>query len=181
MYEVGKFYRVPCVKTTKEQRVGRGAWVPVIGPKHEDAEFVGFPDVHWHIDWRFVADEIFAQETALRSPKSAVFGSIVMESTKPHEYFGPSRALTTEFKVRRIKCRRTMPTYPNELVARGWGPKLNAAYKDCRMQNMTCPHRGLPLDGCETHGDVVTCPGHGLRWNVKTGELVTDGIAERLA
>ena len=22
-------------------------------------------------------------------------------------------------------------------------------------------------------GDVVTCPGHGLRWNVKTGELVT--------
>lgn len=33
----------------------------------------------------------------------------------------------------------------------------------------TCPHRGGPLGEGFTEGDVVACPWHGWRFNVKTG------------
>jgi len=33
----------------------------------------------------------------------------------------------------------------------------------------TCPHKGGPLGEGYLEGDVVTCPWHGWRFNVKTG------------
>lgn len=33
----------------------------------------------------------------------------------------------------------------------------------------TCPHRGGPLGEGFLEGDVVTCPWHGWKFNVKTG------------
>ena len=35
--------------------------------------------------------------------------------------------------------------------------------------NNTCAHRGGPLGEGFLEGDVVTCPWHGWRYNVKTG------------
>ncbi|HEV2390393.1 MAG TPA: Rieske 2Fe-2S domain-containing protein [Nitrososphaerales archaeon] len=35
-----------------------------------------------------------------------------------------------------------------------------------------CNHRGGPLDKGKLEGNVVTCPWHGSRWDVKTGKLV---------
>jgi nitrite reductase/ring-hydroxylating ferredoxin subunit len=37
----------------------------------------------------------------------------------------------------------------------------------------TCPHAGGPLGEGEVGGDVVTCPWHASRFNIKTGEVVT--------
>ena len=58
-----------------------------------------------------------------------------------------------------------------------WLPDLESKYanvvaKGCR----TCPHRGLPLASlpADKRG-VVTCAGHGLQWNQKTGVLVREG------
>ncbi len=39
--------------------------------------------------------------------------------------------------------------------------------------NNTCLHRGGPLGEGFVEGDVVTCPWHGWRYNVKTGANVT--------
>lgn len=33
-----------------------------------------------------------------------------------------------------------------------------------------CPHRAGPLSDGDLEGDVVTCPWHGWRFNVKTGQ-----------
>ena len=38
--------------------------------------------------------------------------------------------------------------------------------------NNTCLHRGGPLGEGFLEGDVVTCPWHGWRYNVKTGQNV---------
>jgi 3-phenylpropionate/trans-cinnamate dioxygenase ferredoxin component len=35
-----------------------------------------------------------------------------------------------------------------------------------------CNHMGGPLDKGTLEGDVVTCPLHGSRWDVKTGKLM---------
>ena len=36
----------------------------------------------------------------------------------------------------------------------------------------TCPHAGGPLSEGPLAGDVVTCPWHGSRFNVKTGAVL---------
>ena len=36
----------------------------------------------------------------------------------------------------------------------------------------TCNHRGGPLDEGTLEGNVVTCPLHGSKWDVKTGALI---------
>lgn len=38
--------------------------------------------------------------------------------------------------------------------------------------NSTCNHRGGPLEMGTLEGNVVTCPLHGSKWDVKTGRLV---------
>src|ERR1039458_3152627 len=42
----------------------------------------------------------------------------------------------------------------------------------------TCPHRGGPLSEGEVEDDVVTCPWHGSRFNIKTGALLTPPARE---
>lgn len=37
----------------------------------------------------------------------------------------------------------------------------------------TCPHAGGPLAEGAVAGDVVTCPWHGSRFNVKTGAVLS--------
>ena len=37
----------------------------------------------------------------------------------------------------------------------------------------TCAHRGGPLGEGELEGDVVTCPWHGWKYNIKTGISLT--------
>ncbi len=169
-YEIGHYYSVPCVKTTKEQYLGRGEWVPVIGPLHEDAEIIRFPYPHWHIDWRFVT-----QKQVDRVPNESPWSDDRM-------WFGRPLHLRTSDKqrtlvesgsspvLRKMKCQRAMPSYPHDAAMSAWLPQLEAVYAQCTLKNMICPHRGLPLDGVEQHGDIVTCPGHGLRWNIQTGK-----------
>ena len=38
----------------------------------------------------------------------------------------------------------------------------------------TCPHAGGPIGEGTIIGDVITCPWHGWRFNVRTGERPTD-------
>src|SRR5688500_4740136 len=54
--EVGKTYFVNVV-TTRKDCPAQGAYFPVLGDEHDDADFIPiFPDnvPHWHLDWRFI-------------------------------------------------------------------------------------------------------------------------------
>jgi nitrite reductase/ring-hydroxylating ferredoxin subunit len=42
----------------------------------------------------------------------------------------------------------------------------------CAIED-TCPHAGGPLSEGPLAGDVVTCPWHGSRFNVRTGAVLT--------
>lgn len=167
-YTVGQMYRVPCVRVSKHHWLGSG-WVPVIGPEHEDAEIVNFPYQHFHIDWRFVSDRGFRAAGGDGLIPSRVLGIPVMREDTH------SRAVIEEGPMPMLrKCRRAMPAYPRRPALTAWLHELEAKFANCKMTGMVCPHRGLPLVGAQTDGDVVTCPGHGLRWNFKTGDLVPE-------
>src|SRR5690554_4849279 len=98
-YEVGNFYRVPCVLTNKHAWLGYG-WQPVIGPMHNDAGAVNFPYDHWHIDVRFVN-------------RKARYGALFLLGTpimKNDRYGSP---VVLEGPAMRLKkCQRPMPAYP---------------------------------------------------------------------
>lgn len=168
-YEVGQFYNVPCV---------RGAWGtdsrvrdwPVMGALHEDGDIIGFKWKHYHIDWRFVArphDSLSLRE-----------GADGHTTTAQHRYARPLMVwdrmnyLGLPAPVlRRRKCVRAH-TLPFDARPIKWLPKLEAAHADCKMVGRICPHRGYDLshEPVDENG-VVTCPCHGLRWNVFTGAL----------
>lgn len=182
VFEVGKRYSVPCLKTVKNHawdRLWRGEWIPVIGPEHQDAEIIGFPWKHWHIDWRFVSKRVFERTLSQKLSREAgnVFNFVLQRFAVQQENDGTKYETGEPFHLgevvmRRAMCRRAMPGYPYHRAT--WLPALAKACSGMKMKNMVCPHRGMPLKGCDTTGDVVTCPAHGLRWNVKTGDLVTE-------
>lgn len=146
---VGQYYMVPCVRMRHQwlHSLHMKGWVPVSGPSHEDADYIGFPDEHWHFDIRFIRTTTWT------------FGEVARCNAVE---MGPM--------LRKKKCIRSMPDYPTFEIP--WMPKLESAYSDKKMKCMTCPHRGLPLNGLPVVNGIVTCPGHGLRWNVSDGSLV---------
>lgn len=155
-YEIGKFYKVPCVRAQYYRVVD---YWPVMGPQHEDTEHVGFEYQHYHIDWRFVPVHRF-------SPLGFRLAVPLMMSERINQDGLPTPVM------RRRKFYRTFPDFLGARAAK-WMPNLEAAYAACKLKpGLICPHRGISLAGVYQEGDVATCPGHGLRWNVKTGELV---------
>lgn len=159
---VGVVYLVPCVRR-------EGAWLPVTGPRHEDRDIVKFDFEHWHYDFRFVPTKVFRSMTweGARAPHGCV---LITDD-------GAGKRLPdvgSQVEYRRMKCRREAPAYPTERAETRWLVGLRDAYADKRVKCGKCPHRGLPLESLprEPGTDIVTCPGHGLRWDLKTGELV---------
>jgi hypothetical protein len=161
-FQLGKFYEVPAVLVNVWN--GFRGWIPVIGPKHEDAEIVGFPYTHFHIDWLFASARTF--NNACRSmDQSYVYGSVV----QCPDSFG--RAVIEEGPTpRRMKYKRELPEYPVNKAK--WIPALEKEFSCAKLVAGKCPHRGIPVAAMLREGDVLTCPGHGLRFNAITGELM---------
>ena len=164
-WEPGHVYRVPVVRGTWWSWTRD--WV-VLGPRHEDAEFIDFPHQHYHLDPRFVPLTVWrdAQESA--SGLRRILGAPLMNGLNPTHEWSPPEPLG----VRRRKMLRSVPEWmiAGAFNAAPWEAKLRAAYADDRLRDGVCPHRGADLRGMEPdeHGCVV-CPLHGLRWNVATG------------
>lgn len=69
----------------------------------------------------------------------------------------------------------------------GMGIAVEAAGKTVAVFNVdgafhvidnTCIHRGGPLGEGELEGDIVACPWHGWKFNVKTGVCVANPAAK---
>jgi hypothetical protein len=171
--EVGRYYMVPCIATTPEARAWfalPGGWVPVMGPKHEDAEHLEFPEQHYHIDWRFVHNYSFR----IASGRHGFPHSQVLTSTHG------KRELKGTPVMRKARCLRVMPDFPlvaKVITARDagrWDRLERAQFTRCSKlkPGNVCPHRGIDLTPFEQPDGTAICPGHGLRWNLRTGDLM---------
>ena len=150
----GHKWRVPCVHGRWAYE-GRARWWPVIGSIHEDAEIIGFPHHHYHVDLRFVAP------------------SALTQFVRYHLRYALPLTLLSERapQVRLRTYHQPWPDYPflrDGLDYRpSWMEALEAAYAETRLTCARCPHRGIPLDGPGIQTDAQgnrTCPGHGLVW-----------------
>lgn len=158
---IGKYYLVPCVGLPGMP--ANLSVCPVVGPLHEDAEFINFPHRHFHPDRRFVSDGWF-KFYQWRDPKG---------SWSPVYAFDIEGRDTGMVPLgrRRMKMRREVGSFR---VDSPWLRKLERAYcKETLREGHICPHRGISCRGVVAENDGVVCPGHGLKWNTETGGLVS--------
>lgn len=165
---IGKYYSVPAVKVISWH--GFKGWLPIIGPKHEDAEIVGFPWEHYHIDWRFAPKSVFQYLCGHRAGPGYVYAYPIQT---PDGRGNPS--LVGGPETRRMLCKRELPQFPivGERGTGAWVHKLREAFCGASITKGVCPHRGIPVSAMIREGDVLTCPGHGLQFNATTGEALT--------
>lgn len=163
MATVGRFYNVPCIFVPlgfyeSEQ------WIPILGPKHIDAEHIKFHHEHWHVDWRFVDGATFDRCSRFFSGKP--HGRVI---TNDGETYAGKVSLTRLPVMKRRKCKRAMPDFPALPNLRPW-VALERAYEGCTLKdNHICPHRGIDLRPFAKADGTAVCPGHGLRWDLTTG------------
>jgi hypothetical protein len=160
--EVGRFYMVPHI-FVPGGFYGSTRWVPVLGEKHRDKEHINFEWEHWHVDWRFAPAEMFARCTITATGQP--HGKVISNDSYP--YNGTPK-LTGSPVMRRSKCKREMPDFPARPKA-AWA-SLEKAYAGCVLKDgHICPHRGIDLRPFAKPDGTVICPGHGLRWDMRTG------------
>lgn len=149
---IGEHYLVRCVLV-------KGIWRPVFDKSHCDNPKHALPEEHYHQDWRFVLEEhILAQRL--------VFSDISLHTSKNVEYYAPimkSNVEDEQYKEREYF--RHFEKFYGFL-------QLRADFKKAKMKNMICPHHKTNLKSCRIINGIVQCPQHGLKWNVKTGDLL---------
>lgn len=163
---VGAFYWVPTIAL--EFRGDLRAW-PVMGMKHDDKEHLNFRYLHFHFDWRFMPNEMFARiaDCSVDPIAKRIFGSVL-------HHIGIE---LPEMIYRRRLCRREMPL--NTIFAEvPTGRALHDAWfgKDARRgpHGLICPHRGTNLGTIAPDAEGnVTCPLHGLKFCAATGRSIT--------
>lgn len=161
---VGRFYLVPTVIGTWHGK--DGPW-PVMGVKHEDAEWLSFPWLHYHLNRFFVNEE--EEYRAVRSPLTENTGYL---SNSP---------LPAPF-LRKWKCRRSIvakfPTEnipPKDRRAHMWWEMFDhfTGVQCKRSSGWVCPHKGARLGAIIPIGGVITCPLHGMRIDARTGIVLS--------
>lgn len=169
---IGRTYLVPCVQGSSQ--FVRNPWFPVLGTAHEDREIIGFPDVHFHYDFRFIS-EYQANLLMTGSNRSHLLGTLEMSALIPalmNAVFLAKEGPTPVLKPK--KCVRALSVFPSTVPEKSGGQgkpiafiqKLEEAYQSARVDCGKCPHRGMDLRGvpADAEGRKV-CPLHGLRWD----------------
>lgn len=166
-YLVGRFYPVLTVRGLLSERL---RWWPVLGSAHTDEEIIGFKPLHYHIDWRFCDEQAWrwlkGPEWRWRPNPWNVFG-IPLHMNHLGKQIEPGHA-NYETRVSRLRCKRELPAYPHYIAH--WQRKLEQHHAADCLRRGVCPHRGYDLSREPVVDGVVTCPLHGLRWDVSTGK-----------
>ena len=162
---VGKYYLVPHAVIDSCGVLGykKGDLVPLLFPAHEDKE-LGLPILHYHFDTRFLPVSKLERKVDLQQKdgtkaKISLYQAHVIKATSVKEIVWKKR-----------RCLRSPAAFPyNDTI----NPVLEPLYQDA-IAGDVCPHRGISLVGCPVEGEARVCPGHGLRWHINTGKLLTD-------
>lgn len=149
---IGQFYLVPTIWGRWYDTYA--AW-PVIGNRHEDAEFFGFSAEHFHIDYRFAR----VHKSWLR---------LVMSAPLHDSFNVPTQKPT----LRRRKCLRYQHVFDGP--AKIMSPfRSSFAGQQCAKgkRGWVCPHRHIALGSTPAIDGIITCPLHGLRIEAETGKV----------
>lgn len=169
-YEVGKFYEVHCVYARLHSDI---AWWPVMGEAHRDSEIIGFDPLHYHVDWRFVSSRLYKRYIQ-RARRGTLEEYAIPLMLMPEPGWNVRRIeesfSTLKHQQMKLMCKRQFSAYPRSRVP--WLARLSEHHAGTCLKRNVCPHRGYDLSHEPVVDGIVTCPLHGLSWNVNTGSCV---------
>lgn len=146
---IGKRYTVPAVYGRWYRYSLR--WWPVIGPKHDDVEYLDFDAQHYHLDLRFLYSDVF---------KHNVLSDMFAMPVNAAPEYDWNANLHAQPRV--FVCKRESPRFP-QLKDNLRFSRLYRAFRGKRLANGICPHKGANLSGQPAHENgCVVCPLHGL-------------------
>jgi hypothetical protein len=158
--EVGKLYSVPCVQVRQDYlfRTKFLEWIPVLPNLHDEIEIDGDPIKHYHADSRFINPE-------LKSYLPAIIETWLV---------------STETTVKELPY---FQDFTDKQPA--YFPFLSGQYlvlkQNVTLKKLVCPHQNYPLDECTPdENGTVTCPLHGLKWNIHTKKLDVEATIKQL-
>ena len=195
---LGQIYQVPCVRSIWPSISDHPIWIPINGPMHDDEGIIDVRFFHWHLDWRFLSKK---QMEAIRTNgygswkaprETEVFINIISDihpdlgaEWARHNHRRPNIGwdiledlptvtipTQTYLKLKPRRYNGEYPPYAEEFMMNYWLPALEQAYRHQRIKpNLICPHKGGDMNGSPVVNGTVTCPLHGLRWDLQTGKL----------
>lgn len=169
---VGRRYLVPTVLAT--WRGVKRAW-PVLGPEHDDADFLNFPIRHYHLDLRFLAARWL--DTSWSGDDFIVASGMPLCATDRE---GTRRQDLPPPALRQRQCRSATINFgsldtayrPPKRIEAALGP-LRAAYAGRQCAKGKLGSIPPAADG------VITCPLHGLRIDAARGVVLSVGTDVR--
>lgn len=173
---VGRYYLVPCLRPLEGNFPLAGVWIPVHGSIHADPE-ISARGRHCHVDIRFVSKRLRRRIDPFGEGDDRIFSIPVwFEWWQRSVFFAGDGIQFERLKVegpiyRQMQCRRQMP------AIKAFGPNPNTMTVTLRgihrcgvnPKRPVCPHRGYDLRTIAAINGVVTCPLHGLAFDVETG------------
>lgn len=160
---IGEKYMVRCVLYNSAFDKEIKIWIPVFSHKHSDK---GYQEaLHYHLDNRFT-EEYFM----LRMREVMENGED--EFAKQNKGYGEWSLAVRDDLVEKEEYKKMIYLRHMSLPKDQLFHKIIDQMKGKTMKDMICPHHGASLKSCPVVDGVVTCPQHGMKWNVKTGKLV---------
>ena len=162
----GTKYLVPCFFPFRGTM--RPKWYPILLAEstHTDPD-LGVTVEHLHYDSRFIKD-------LLMKDGQPYIASVVVGLPAHHTWEQMEESSMIVWKKR--TCYRKEQVFPQPQFERLVTEKVKLQYAYTRMENMTCPHRGTCMKGHLVKSingkQGVTCPAHGLAWDIETGFLI---------
>lgn len=165
--KVGEWYLVPTVRYVYMSDIARD-W-PVFLPRHEDARFFAFDDLHYHVDPRFLS---LSFSSLLGGDIEEVLGQS-QRAPLAKKRFGPWSISDPPAPVwRRRKCQIPEAVYQFAVNPRVLALKEHFAGQHCKSNRhgWVCPHQNWPMGSlAPDENGVLTCPLHGLRVRASDG------------
>lgn len=167
---VGEWYLVPTVRFGYASDAARD-W-PVFLPKHEDARFFNFTDVHYHPDPRFLSKDL---RKLLGGDEYGLAQSQRMPIARKR--WGVWAVDPPAAIWRRRRCSRADAPYQFGHISQVGAIRDHFAGRHCKSNRhgWVCPHQNWPMGSVAPDQDgVLTCPLHGLRVRASDGLVLDD-------
>lgn len=182
--QIGNYYQVPCIALPDSHNLHSKdcPYVPVSTHLHEDTKVIGFPHLHWHIDWRFAGRNLTGTLPKYFIPDA--FTAREQTGVVFHLKMGDFD-LPTDIHYRKLKCKRKslagllIDNRHKMFVKDDWVWKLPKAFCKSKLKEMNgqlvCPHKGAIIDkNCTDKEGNYVCPAHLLRFNPQTHQVVVN-------
>lgn len=163
---LGKYYLVPALLWDWDFRGGTEMWWPVLGYQHNDVQFFGIHEMHYHVDPRFLTRRHWRCIWA-----SSIYSKLNVVISKPLGLRSRPDGVREKPEPTRMRCSMVEVPYghAHQMSVCSLNRHFDGTQCAKGKRGFVCPHKHIALGSIAPIDGVITCPLHGLRVDAETG------------